>query len=525
HHLTAYIARAGYLLRQGHFAADVLLYSPQSTVWSQKVLFGTDRRVMPYGNVPKTLIANGYDYDPVNDDVLQNRARVENGKIKVGELAYSFVILPNITAIPVKTLEVLRKFAQGGGMVIALESLPSSSVGLADYRDNDAKVRQIVKELFGAEGKGHAYHIADYRIEEPEFNPQEKPYQPTPPLTPPQKAMLDIMRRHLAPDCALEGNRQSDGPAFIHRKIGDLDVYFVTNLQPKPSNVPVTFRISGKRPDRWDAKTGDISPVRYYRVQNGGIEIPLDLAPWESTFIVFGPGRDAAHVTKTNLAEVTGLDSTGVTGIVTANGMASVEALHAGQSRNASVTVSDLPQPLPIKGKWKLALEGVRFPRLDKEVEVLNSWTEDAQTRFFSGTGAYELDFDLPKEYLRDDLELVLDLGAVANLAEVILNGRNVGVSWMQPFRLEVTGAARQGTNNLKVLVTNNLVNHVLGLKKMPDVPAELEPHYGKTIDIYTMGVAAAKREAQTVKPQPSGLLGPVQIIARRKVKIGWNHA
>ena len=44
-------------------------------------MFGSDRRVMPYGNLGKTLVANGYDFDLSNDDVLQNRARIENGCI------------------------------------------------------------------------------------------------------------------------------------------------------------------------------------------------------------------------------------------------------------------------------------------------------------------------------------------------------------------------------------------------------------------------------------------------------------
>ena len=70
HYLTDYIARASYLLRQGLLVADVLIYSPQATVWSDNALLGNERRVMPYGDLAKTFVANGYDFDIVNDDFV-----------------------------------------------------------------------------------------------------------------------------------------------------------------------------------------------------------------------------------------------------------------------------------------------------------------------------------------------------------------------------------------------------------------------------------------------------------------------
>ncbi len=75
-----YVARCCFLLRQGRPVADVLIYSPQATVWSQRAIWESTRRVMPYGNLAKTLVANGYDFDIVNDDLLQHRAKFRNGQ-------------------------------------------------------------------------------------------------------------------------------------------------------------------------------------------------------------------------------------------------------------------------------------------------------------------------------------------------------------------------------------------------------------------------------------------------------------
>ena len=152
--LAAYVSRCCAVLRQGRFAGDVLIYSPQATVWSRRAMFGSDRRVMPYGNLGKTLVASGYDYDPVNDDVLQHHASVEGHQIAVRDFRYRFLVLPRIETIPVETFEFVRRFALAGGSVIALDTMPTRSAGMGSRDRNDARVRAIAGELFSPGGRG-----------------------------------------------------------------------------------------------------------------------------------------------------------------------------------------------------------------------------------------------------------------------------------------------------------------------------------------------------------------------------------
>lgn len=533
HHLTEYVSRCCFLLRQGEFVGDVLIYSPQSTVWTERVLFGDEQRIMPYGNVGKTLVANGYDFDPVNDDVLQNRAQVEKGRIKVRDLTYRFLIMPGATAVPVATLEFIRQFALGGGIVIALDQLPSTSVGLRDAAKNDARVKQIVSELFGPDGKGktlpgggRTYYLADYKIPGltaalKTFSPGPRPYTPTPPLTAPQRALLGALREHLAPDFALAGNEQSNGLAFLHRRVGPDDIYFVTNLQPEESRKAVTFRVSGKTPERWDPMTGQIHPVFVYQAHPEGIEIPIHLGPFGSTLFVFGSKGLSSHLSEANLEEVRDLNDREVKGIASRNGEVRVTVMENGRSREAKTTISGLPEPLPVTGAWQMSLEGYRFEKVEKQVSQLQSWTEDPRTMHFSGTGRYVLDFQAPARYLSEEMETVLDLGTVGNVAEVSLNGKPVGVAWMRPYQLDVTGALQSGANRLEVRVTNTLINYVSGMKELPEVPAELVPRYGRAVDIYRPGTAEWEHREKGFHPLPaSGLVGPVLIIPRRKVTV-----
>ncbi len=533
HHLAEYVSRCCFLLRQGEFAGDVLLYSPQATVWTEKVVFGDERRIMPYGNLGKTLVANGYDFDPVNDDILQNHARVDQGRVRVRDLAYRFLILPRTTAVPVETMEFIRQFVLGGGVVIALDELPSASVGLKDSAERDARVKEIASELFGPGGKGKAhrgggrtYYFADYKIPgydvtQKAFTPFPQPMGPTPPLTPPQQALLGALRKQLGPDFQLEGNRQSNGLTFLHRRLGPDDIYFVTNLQPESSNTSVTFRVPGKTPERWDPMTGRISPVHVYQERAEGLTIPIRLTPYASTLFIFRSGKPSVHLSESNLEEVREIAGGELQGIAAENGAARVTVVENGRSRKAQATVSGLPEPLAVRGRWQMTLEGYRFDKVDKQIAELRSWTEDPATRRFSGTGRYALDFNVPAPYVDAEIETLLDLGKVGNVAEVMLNGKPVGVAWIEPYTLEITQALRSGPNHLEIRVTNLLINYVSGMKEPPDVPAELVPHYGPTVHIYSAGASAWERGEKDFHPLPaSGLIGPVRIIPRKKITI-----
>ena len=92
-----------------------------------------------------------------------------------------------------------------------------------------------------------------------------------------------------------------------------------------------------------------------------------------------------------------------------------------------------------------------------------------------------------------------LDLGTVKNIAQVKLNGKELGTFWKAPFRVDVTGAIKSGANTLEVSVTNLWVNRLIG-DAQPD---------------------AAKKYTYTTQPfysagsplLPSGLLGPVWLV------------
>lgn len=530
-YLTAYISRCCVMLRQGDFAGDVLVYSPQSAVWTQNVLFGNERRILPYGDLGMTLVANGYDFDPVNDDVLQNRANIRAGNINVGKLAYRFLILPNTTAVPVRTMEFMQGFVAGGGILIALGALPATSAGLSNYAEEDARVKQIVDELFGTDGKGKAhpeggktYHFADYTI--PDFEttvrtvvPFPHSGSPLPALTGPRQKLVQVLRSHLQPDFARPGCEQSDGLTFLHRRLGEVDIYFVTNLQSQEVREKVTFRVNGRVPERWNPMTGEVHPVLFWNPQGSFTEVAIHLPAYGSECVIFTPGSPGPSVSDTTLDEVLEIGPHHVVGVSARNGKVQATVVDRGQRWLAEGSISDLPEPYNIGGNWRLMLESEQFPRIEKKMDELKSWTEDPATQDFSGTGRYEIDFELPAKYVQDDLELSLELGKVGDIAEVFVNGDHLGVAWMTPYRLSAQRSLIAGKNHMTILVTNTLINYVSGLKELPGVPPDLVSHYGETNPSYRMGAEQWAKSEKGFRPlPPSGLTGPVTIVARRKV-------
>ncbi len=63
---------------------------------------------------------------------------------------------------------------------------------------------------------------------------------------------------------------------------------------------------------------------------------------------------------------------------------------------------------------------------------------------------------------------MYLDLGAVKHIAEVTLNGENLGVVWTAPWRIEITKSARPGKNLLEIAVSNVWANRLIGDEQQP---------------------------------------------------------
>jgi len=136
-----------------------------------------------------------------------------------------------------------------------------------------------------------------------------------------------------------------------------------------------------------------------------------------------------------------------------------------GQSRQVSVAA--LPPAEEIAGPWQATFP---FQNGDVSFGKLASWSDSPQpdVKYFSGTAAYHKTFQIPVGMIGDNHRLYLDLGDVEVNAEVRLNGKNLGLLWKAPYRIEITDAAKPGDNSLEIKVTNLWVNRQIGDQQLP---------------------------------------------------------
>ncbi len=188
---------------------------------------------------------------------------------------------------------------------------------------------------------------------------------------------------------------------------------------------------------------------------------------------------------------------------------------------------TEQPAAMTLDEEWEVTFPPNRGApaslRLDRLVDL--SRHADDGVRHFSGTAVYRRVFECPQSPA-DQRRIFLDLGEVRNLAEVSLNGRNLGVLWKQPFRVDVTGALQDGPNELEVRVTNLWVNRLLG--DAPQMAALGVAYHDRNGAIAgwpawvpqdappadaPVTFATWRQWAGTEPLPPSGLLGPVRLV------------
>ena len=252
---------------------------------------------------------------------------------------------------------------------------------------------------------------------------------------------------------------------WIHRQAGDTDIYFVANLSTNDVSVRAAFRAKSRMPELWDAVTGRIRPLPEYTPETGGTVVPLKFTARQSFFVVFRKGAPA-------------------------------------RTRGSADTFGE-PQLLKeLGGSWEVSFDPNWDGPRSVVFERLEDWTKRPEEgiRYYSGTAVYRKQFELSSaEVQKLKLAAFLDLGVVRNLARVRLNGRDLGVVWTAPWRVEITGAVKAGPNDLEIEVVNLWPNRLIGAAKLPQEERRTVTNVGKF----------SKPGAVLLE---SGLLGPVTL-------------
>jgi hypothetical protein len=133
------------------------------------------------------------------------------------------------------------------------------------------------------------------------------------------------------------------------------------------------------------------------------------------------------------------------------------------------------------------------------------SWTgQGGEWERFAGTARYEFEFSLPAGVKADDWRL--ELGDVRETARVFVNGKQADLLWSLPIRTNIGAFLQPGKNTLALEVTNLAANRIRDLDRR-------KVEWKKFHEINFVNIFYQPFDATNWPLQPSGLLGPVQLV------------
>ncbi len=277
------------------------------------------------------------------------------------------------------------------------------------------------------------------------------------------KALEEVLKEiKVEPDFTYTRPQANTRLMFVHRKLADGDIYWVNNRNGRNEKLEATFRVTGRVPHIWHPETGKTEAASY-TISNGVTKVELSLVPDDAVFVVFKNKATANSVSRPVLIE---------------------------------------KELATMNGDWAISFQKDRGAPESVSVNELKSWTThpDAGVKYFSGTATYTRNVTVPADWLKKGTSLWMELGEVKNIAEVIVNGKSLGITWKKPFRVDLTGALKPGVNKLEIKVTNLWVNRLIG---------DQQPGVANKITYTSMPFHDAKAALL-----PSGLLGPVRIMS-----------
>jgi hypothetical protein len=455
-----YLSRCQFLLQQGCFVADVCYFVGEDAPSYCQV----------YNKTP-----SGYDNDSINGEVLMTRLSAKDGRLVLPDgMSYRLLVLPaQLTADPEAwnklamqlgyeaplwppqttiTPEALNKIASlVDAGVIVVGPRPTGSPSLNGYPACDKEVNVLADKLWGPAEEGKAGTSAPA---------SEHAYGRGVVIW--GKSVEEVLRANgVLPDFTCGGSWLD----FTHRSTSDAEIYFVSNNSDEAAKAACTFRVVSRQPELWDPLNGEIrDAVAFTQTSDQRTTVPLELEPRSSLFVVFRKP---------------------------------IEARKNGAGTRNFPAYSQIAE---VKGPWTVHFDAKWGGPESAEFPELVDWTKRPEEgiKYYSGKATYVTTFELEMPPNDSPPGIYLNLGELKNLAEVRLNGDDLGVCWSKPFRVNVSRAAKSGRNDLEIDIVNLWPNRLIGDSHLPPEQWFCKTNVRKFTSDYPL--------------LPSGLLGPVLV-------------
>jgi len=213
---------------------------------------------------------------------------------------------------------------------------------------------------------------------------------------------------------------------------------------------------------------------------------------------------------------------------------------------------ASVPDPVTVTGPWTVHFQPGRGAPESVTLSRLESLTHNADEgiRHFSGTATYQRTIDVPAAALGKGRRVFLDLGRVEILSGVTVNGKDLGVTWKEPYRVDITDVVHAGANTVSLAVTNLWANRMIADAALPEEGPYVDADWaigervaadGKKTEVMARKITALPDWYKAGKAKPaggrvtfstwtfyapdeplldSGLLGPVRLVFAQQVSV-----
>lgn len=278
--IADHFARQSWALRQGRSMAQVLVLHPIESTWclfdpesmqrphdrmgeKADVAAMDDRLVKLLGN----LLGIQRDFDLGDESLLAEHGSASPQGLRVGQMTYRVVILPELLTIRQTTLALLERFTAAGGLVLAAGPLPERMDGV-----RSADVARRLAALI-------------------------HPPAPLPDDSAGLKQALDTAVPALL---ELQTEEGEAGDVWVQvRQVDSGRLFFITNTNARQS-FSGTARLAGCGAlEDWDLTSGTTSPATN-TPDDDNLNVPLDLPPLGSRLLLMRTNAPAAAVPAAN---------------------------------------------------------------------------------------------------------------------------------------------------------------------------------------------------------------------------------
>lgn len=255
-----YLTRSQALLQQGLPVADILYFKGEDPTFAIPDV--------SYVNPPTPKNLAG---DVIGPDVLLNRITIVNNRLVLPDgMQYGLLILAPLKKISPLILAKIKTLVEQG-MSLIVTARPTDVPGFTNNGEGRKMVHQLAEELWG-DLDGETVKERSYGKGKLYWN---KPFD------------VVLKEHNIKPDFEFTAKNNDAAIHYTHRKIGETDVYFISNHLRRKEHLVCLFRVAAKQPEIWNAETGEAFLAALYEQEEDRTRVPVELEPAGSLFVVF----------------------------------------------------------------------------------------------------------------------------------------------------------------------------------------------------------------------------------------------